>query len=195
MQNLSNAMSNVYGAVKYVAAHPKESALTAAFGGLGLLAACGGDKEATPLEIATSTPVPKPEATVQAQHDLTPEAYGLTSVPTSEIEQTVSDYASKARKLAAHVRTVDDKEGILHREVGDYGVIVSIKTKDGTFYSVNVRPNDHINIRKTIGSDQLILSDLDLDGVVDSFSGPIDEEDIQSSFVGIIDDLNTFFES
>ncbi len=81
----------------------------------------------------------------------------------------------KAEELIKRVRTVEYKEGILHREVGDYGVIASIKAPDGNFYSVNIRPNNQITIHKTGPSETdpenysvlVIVTDFNSDGKVD----------------------------
>ena len=161
MQNISNVVNTVYGAfyrgAKYVAAHPIESAAGVAFVGLGLLAGCGGDKEASPLEIATSTPPSKPEATIPAQHDLTPGAYGLTPlqtdtpgpVPTPGIEQAVSENAQKLGEVIKYVRGSYNDERIVLREEGDFGVVVSLKMQNDSHYIVLVRPNDRVEISRT----------------------------------------------
>lgn len=59
----------------------KKIILPIAGGLVTILAACN-DKEAIPIQDATNTPTFQPEATVTAEHDLTPEAYGFTVTPT-----------------------------------------------------------------------------------------------------------------
>lgn len=109
--------------------------------GLGaLLAACGG-KEATPTQIA-STPPSEPGATVQAPHNLTPEAYGLVPIPTPEIKQTDSDLASKARKVYDLIKSQTPKEGVRYIDMGyhpngDHAIRAEIVI-GGVHYAVEV---------------------------------------------------------
>lgn len=178
MQNISNAVNNVYGAVKYVATHnPGETIATLGLVTVLGLTGCRGDVE--PTLTPTDTPRPVPTAT-------------YTPVPTPGIEQTISDNASKLRKVIDYVRTSGDDERLSDWRDTPYGVIVTLPMQNlpmngSVGYSVHVWPNDRttlerhitgkINLDKTDTdyAAPFVLTHYDSDSEVDTASIVIDE--------------------
>ena len=108
MQNLSNAMGNFYGAIKYAATHPKETMATVGLVTVLGLSGCRGDT------VPTNTPAPRPAPTAT----YTPEPT-LAPTATVGIERPVSDLTSKARQLYDMVTS--KKIGKVVYETGNQG--------------------------------------------------------------------------
>ena len=86
---VSDAVDLSYNVIKYAASRPKKALAILGIGSLTLLVACGGDKEATPLEVATSTQPSEHEATVQAKSPLATLYDGIVDVP---VHHNVDDF-------------------------------------------------------------------------------------------------------